>query len=71
MNFVQKTASAATLALASVGAFAAGPTAGDLSSMTPDLTSIITAVGAIGAAFIGVKLAIKGYHVVSALFNRG
>lgn len=56
---------AATVATSS--AFAAGP---DLSALTPDTSTIITAIGTVGALLIGVNLAIKGFHVVRSLMGK-
>lgn len=63
-----KTAVAVALGTAAVSSFAAGPTAGDLSNLTPDLTTVIAAIGAVAAVMLGKDLAILGYRVVKRLF---
>lgn len=69
MNFKQMAAGASALAL-SAGAFAAGPTAGDLTNLTPDMSTVISAIGAVAVVLIGVQLAIKGFRTVSALVGK-
>lgn len=70
MNAIQKIAAVGAASLATVGsAFAAGPTAGDLSALTPDAASILTAVAAVAGVVLGVTLAIKGFRVVKRLMN--
>lgn len=70
MNMKQKIGAAAAATLAATGsAFAAGPTAGDLSSLTPDSATILTAIGAVAGVMLGVQLAIVGYRKVKSLFR--
>lgn len=56
-------------ALAPLTSFAVGvaPTAGDLSGLTPDAASILTAIGAVGVIAIAVTLAIKGFQLVKRM----
>ncbi len=68
MNFKQIAVAAASTA--AVSAFAAGPTAGDLTALVPDGASILTAVGAVAAVMLGITLAIKGFRIVKGLMNR-
>lgn len=70
MNFVQKIGFAASSALLSVSAFAAGPSAGDLSSLTPDTGTVLTAIAAIGAVVIGVTLAKRGVFTAKGMANK-
>lgn len=70
MNFVQKLGAAASTSLLSVSAFAAGPSAGDLSSLTPDTATILTAIAGIGAVIIGVTLAKRGVFTAKGMANR-
>ena len=51
-------------------AFAAGPTAGDLSNLTPDMSTILTAIAAVGVVLLGVTLAQKGFDKVRHLMNK-
>lgn len=67
--FKQAAAGAAALAL-SAGAFAAGPSAGDLANLTPDMSTVITAVGAVAVVLVGVNLAIKGFRIVQSLIGK-
>lgn len=69
-KFAQKAAGVAALATLGTSAFAVGPSAGDLSTLTPDSATILTAVGAVAVVMIGVKLAIVGYRIVKGLINR-
>lgn len=70
MNFNQKLISAAVAGSTLAGsAFADGPTAGSLAALTPDVATVLTAIGAVGAVMLGVKLAIVGYRKVSSLFR--
>lgn len=71
MNFKQKAAAAVATASTFAGqAFAVGPTSGDLSNLTPDMGSVLTAIGAVAVVLIGVNLAIKGYRIVSSLIGK-
>jgi len=51
-------------------AFALAPTAGDLSAMTPDFATVITAIGAVAGVIIGVILALVGFRKVKGMLNR-
>jgi hypothetical protein len=57
-------------AFATASSFAVGPTAGDLSGLTPDSATILTAVTAVAVVVLGVTLAIKGFAIVKKLTNR-
>ena len=63
------TAAALTVGAAS-SAFAVGPSAGDLSNLTPDSATILTAVGAVAVVMLGVTLAIFGYRKVKEIMGR-
>lgn len=65
----QKLATAAALATAGASSFAAGPTAGDLSNLTPDITTVVAAIGAVAVVMLGKDLAILGYRTVKRLFR--
>lgn len=65
-----KTATTAAVLTAASGAYAAGPSAGDLSSLTPDGATIITGVGAVFVVLAGVYLAIKGGKIIVGLIRR-
>lgn len=70
MNFKQKLAAVAATAgtfVLSAPAFAAGPTAGDLTNLTPDAATILTAIGAVAVVMLGVQLAIVGYRKVKSI----
>lgn len=67
MNKMYQKASVAALAALAAPAFAVGPSAGDLSTLTPDSATILTAVGAVAVVMIGIALAIKGYRIVKGL----
>lgn len=74
MQFRNKLAAvAATVASAAltVPAFAAtGPSAGDLSGLTPDAATILTAIAAVGVISLGVVLAIAGFHIVKRMLPK-
>lgn len=72
MNALKKIGAISAAAVAAP-AFAVGPSAGDLSALTPDLSTVLTAVGAVAAAMIGLALAVKGFRVVQSMLsqNRG
>lgn len=50
--------------LVSGAAFATGPAAPDLSSLTPDFTTVVTGVLAVAAAIAGVYVAWKGAKIL-------
>lgn len=58
------------LSAVTTSAFAAGPTAGDLSALTPDMATILTSIGAVAAVLLGVNLAIKGFRIVQSLMGK-
>lgn len=68
MNFKHIAAVAAST-LVGASAFAAGPTAGDLSNLTPDAGTILTGIGAVAAVMLGVKLAIVAFRKVQGLIR--
>jgi hypothetical protein len=70
MKLKQNVAVLAASALATSAAFAAGPTAGDLSTMTPDGASILTAIGSVALVLIGINLALKGFRIVQGLVGK-
>lgn len=69
MTNLYRKAAAAALALGAAPAFAVGPSAGDLSGLTPDMSTVLTAIAAVAVVLIGVKLAIKAYHIVAGLMG--
>lgn len=66
LNKFQKFAALAVLAAPGLS-FAVGPAAGDLSGLTPDATSILAAIVAVGVIALGVTLAMKGFRIVKAM----
>ncbi|MFN3327218.1 MAG: hypothetical protein ACK5AZ_27340 [Bryobacteraceae bacterium] len=71
MNQLQKTAGVFTGALFATGAaLAEGPSAGSLASLTPDVATILTAIGAVGVVILGVTLAIKGFDIVRRMTKK-
>jgi hypothetical protein len=70
MKTYQKLAAGVSTALVGASAFAAGgPTAGDLSGLTPDATTILTAISAITIVVLGVVLAEKALPVIKRMFK--
>lgn len=63
-------ATALTLPFAAFAAEGAAPSAGDLSAMVPDASSILTAVGSVAVVLLGITLAIKGFRIVKGLVSR-
>jgi hypothetical protein len=63
-------ATALTLPFAAFAAEGAAPSAGDLSAMVPDASTILTAVASVAVVMIGIKLAITGYRIVKGLIGR-
>lgn len=57
-------------AVVGVSAFAAGPSAGDLTGLTPDPTTILTAISAITVVVLGVDLAKKALPIIKGLLNK-
>ena len=51
-------------------AVGAGPTPGDLSGLTPDMSTVLTAIASVAVVLIGVNLAIKGFRIVSSLIGK-
>lgn len=70
MKLTQKLTAGAALVAAAGSSFAVGPSAGDLANLTPDMATVLTAVGAVAVVLIGVNLAIKGFRIVSALIGK-
>lgn len=66
----QTAAVLAASALAAPAAFAAGPAAGDLSNLTPDSATILTAIGSVAVVLIGINLALKGFRIVQGLVGK-
>ncbi len=60
----------AVSATAAASSFAVGPTAGDLTNMVPDMATVLTAIGAVALALLGVQLAIKGFRIVAGLVGK-
>lgn len=46
-----------------------GPSAGDLSSLTPDATTILAAISAITIVVLGVSLAEKALPIIKRMFK--
>lgn len=70
MKNFYKSATAVVLSLSTTLALAAGPSAGDLSDLTPDVSTILTLIGAIGAVVIGVVLAKRGLFTAKSVTNK-
>ena len=64
-NAVKRAVALVGLSVASVSAFAAGgPAAPDLSSLTPDFTTVSTAMLAVAGAVVGIYVTWKGIKLV-------
>lgn len=62
-TFLAKAATATGLVLASVSSFAV-PLAIDVTDVAASLTGLIVPVGVVGAAYLGVRVAIRGWKVI-------
>lgn len=67
MQLREKLAAFAVLATVAGSSFAVGPSAGDLSGLTPDTATVLTAIGAIGVVALGVTLAIRGFAIAKRM----
>lgn len=63
-------ATALTMPFAVFAADGAGPSAGDLSALTPDTGSILVAIAAVAGGLLAINLAIKGVRTVMALIGK-
>lgn len=45
------------------------PSSIDLAGLTPDPSTLLAAIGAVGLVLLGVQLAVKGYRIVSDLID--
>ncbi|MDR7334278.1 hypothetical protein [Roseateles asaccharophilus] len=70
MKLNRTAALVAASVLAAPAAFAAGPSAGDLSNLTPDGATIMTAIGAVALVLIGINLGLKGFRIVQSLVGK-
>lgn len=68
--YTKSAAIVATLATSSMAFAAGGPSAGDLSNLTPDVSTILTAIGGVGVVILGVALAQKGFDKVKHFLNK-
>jgi hypothetical protein len=68
---IKQVSTALVLSAIGASAFAAGtgPSAGDLSNLTPDVTTILAAIGAVAAAAMGVVLCFKGAGLIKRAFG--
>ena len=46
-------------------AFAAGPSAGDLSGLVPDAATILVAIMGVGTVIVGVTLALRSFGIIN------
>lgn len=63
MTFLGKVSATGALILASAASFAE-PLAIDVSDVASSLTGLIVPVGVVGAAYLGVRVAIRGWKVI-------
>lgn len=61
MTFFGKVAATSALVLASASSFAAAP---DVTEVAASLTDLIVPIGLVGAAYLGVRVAIRGWKVI-------
>ena len=62
-TFLAKAAAVTGMVLASASSFAA-PLAIDVTDVAASLTGLIIPVGVVGAAYLGVRVAIRGWKVI-------
>lgn len=62
IGFAAKAAAVTGLVLASVNSFAAA--APDVADVAASLTGLIVPIGVVGAAYLGVRVAIRGWKVI-------
>jgi hypothetical protein len=60
-TFLAKAAATSALVLASASSFAAAP---DVTEVAASLTELIAPIGVVGAAYLGVRVAIRGWKVI-------
>ncbi len=60
-SFFAKAAATSALVLASASSFAAAP---DVTEIAASLTGLIAPIGVVGAAYLGVRVAIRGWKVI-------
>lgn len=70
MKTLQKIGFTAAALSTTAPVFAAGPSAGDLTNLVPDASTILTAVGSVAVVMLGITLAIKGYRIVKSVMNK-
>lgn len=63
MTFLGKVGATGALMLASAASFAE-PLAIDVTDVAASLTGLIVPVGVVGAAYLGVRVAIRGWKVI-------
>lgn len=63
MTFLGKVAAAGALVATSAASFAE-PLAIDVTDIAASLTGLIVPVGVVGAAYLGVRVAIRGWKVI-------
>lgn len=64
IGFAAKAAAVTGLVLASVNSFAAAAAAPDVADVAASLTGLIVPIGVVGAAYLGVRVAIRGWKVI-------